>query len=143
MILSYHDLLDGEMVRSALVEQKLKFRVRKYPELVALWTALTLRLQGNCRVNLHGRGPVYDLQPGNLAEVGEVFAKRGRVMGENDGRDLQVHGSDADTRAAEPMIFDAGPLVEIQDEDLSEAVEMSLQPGVCSLDIACSAVTAC
>jgi Transposase DDE domain len=39
--LSYHDLLDGEMVSSALAEENLKFRVRKYTPLVTLWTFLT------------------------------------------------------------------------------------------------------
>ena len=52
-------------------------------------------------------------------------------MGENDRRDLQVHGSDADPRATEPLIFDARSLVEIEDEDMSEAVEMGLEPGIC------------
>jgi putative transposase len=39
--LPYHDLLEGELVRSALVEEKLKFRVRNYTPLVTLWTFLT------------------------------------------------------------------------------------------------------
>jgi putative transposase len=39
--LPYHDLLEGELVRTALVEEKLKFRVRNYTPLVTLWTFLT------------------------------------------------------------------------------------------------------
>jgi hypothetical protein len=39
--LPYHDLLEGELVRSALEEEKLKFRVRNYTPLVTLWTFLT------------------------------------------------------------------------------------------------------
>jgi putative transposase len=39
--LPYRDLLDGEIVRSALVEEKLKFRIRTYTPLVTLWTFLT------------------------------------------------------------------------------------------------------
>jgi len=39
--LPYRDLLDGEIVRSALAEEKLKFRVRTYTPLVTLWTFLT------------------------------------------------------------------------------------------------------
>jgi hypothetical protein len=38
--LPYRDLLDGEVVRSALKEN-LKFRVRTYTPLVTLWTFLT------------------------------------------------------------------------------------------------------
>ncbi len=38
---AYRDLLDGEMVRSALAEEKVKFRFRKYTPLVTLWTFLT------------------------------------------------------------------------------------------------------
>jgi Transposase DDE domain len=40
-ILPYRDLLDGEIVRVALLEEKLKFRVRMYTPLVTLWTFLT------------------------------------------------------------------------------------------------------
>ena len=40
-ILPYRDLLDGEIVRAALLEEKLKFRVRMYTPLVTLWTFLT------------------------------------------------------------------------------------------------------
>jgi hypothetical protein len=47
------------------------------------------------------------------------------------GGDLQVHISDADTRATEPLIFDARSLVEIEDEDVSEAVEMCLESDIC------------
>jgi putative transposase len=39
--LPYHDLLDGEIIRSALEEENLKFRVRRYTPLVTLWTFLT------------------------------------------------------------------------------------------------------
>jgi Transposase DDE domain len=39
--LPYHDLLDGEIVKSALAEEKLKFRVRRYTPLITLWTFLT------------------------------------------------------------------------------------------------------
>jgi putative transposase len=39
--LPYRDLLDGEIVRSALAEEKLKFRVRTYTPLVTLWAFLT------------------------------------------------------------------------------------------------------
>jgi hypothetical protein len=39
--LPYHDLLDGEIVRSALLEEKVEFRVRTYTPLVTLWTFLT------------------------------------------------------------------------------------------------------
>ncbi len=39
--LPYRDLLDGELVRSALIEEKLKFRLRTYTPLVTLWTFLT------------------------------------------------------------------------------------------------------
>jgi putative transposase len=49
--LPYHDLLDGEFVRSALAEEKLKFRVRTYTPLVTLWTFLTQVLDSDhsCR----------------------------------------------------------------------------------------------
>jgi hypothetical protein len=49
--LPYHDLLDGEIVSSALAEEKLKFRVRAYTPLVTLWTFLTqvLDLDHSCR----------------------------------------------------------------------------------------------
>jgi Transposase DDE domain len=39
--LPYRDLLDGEMVRAAMAEEKLKFRVRAYTPLITLWTFLT------------------------------------------------------------------------------------------------------
>ena len=39
--LPYRDLLDGELVKSALVEENLEFRVRTYTPLVTLWTFLT------------------------------------------------------------------------------------------------------
>jgi putative transposase len=39
--LPYRDLLDGEIVRSAFAEEKVKFRVRTYTPLVTLWTFLT------------------------------------------------------------------------------------------------------
>jgi hypothetical protein len=52
-------------------------------------------------------------------------------VGENDRRDPEVHGSDADAQATEPLLFDACAFVEIEDEDASEAVEMYLEPGVC------------
>jgi len=39
--LPYRDLLDDEIVRSALEEENLKFRVRTYTPLVTLWTFLT------------------------------------------------------------------------------------------------------
>jgi putative transposase len=39
--LPYRDLLDGEIVRSALVEENLKFRIRTYTPLITLWTFLT------------------------------------------------------------------------------------------------------
>lgn len=49
--LPYRDLLDGDIVRSALVEEKLKFRVRTYTPLVTLWTFLTqvLDTDHSCR----------------------------------------------------------------------------------------------
>jgi hypothetical protein len=49
--LPYRDLLDGEIVRSALVEEKLKFRVRTYTPLITLWTFLTQVLDSDhsCR----------------------------------------------------------------------------------------------
>jgi hypothetical protein len=49
--LPYRDLLDGEIVRSALAEEKLKFRVRMYTPLVTLWTFLTQVLDSDhsCR----------------------------------------------------------------------------------------------
>ena len=49
--LPYRDLLDGEIVRSALAEEKLKFRVRTYTPLVTLWTFLTQVLDSDhsCR----------------------------------------------------------------------------------------------
>ncbi len=49
--LPYHDLLDGEMVSTALAEEKLKFRVRTYTPLVTLWTFLTKVLDSDhsCR----------------------------------------------------------------------------------------------
>ena len=49
--LPYRDLLDGEIVRSALVEENLKFRVRRYSPLVTLWTFLTQVLDSDhsCR----------------------------------------------------------------------------------------------
>jgi len=37
----YEDLLDGDMVESALEEENLKFRVRAYTPLITLWTFLT------------------------------------------------------------------------------------------------------
>jgi Transposase DDE domain len=37
----YHNLLDGELVDSALAEEGLKFRIRTYTPLVTLWTFLT------------------------------------------------------------------------------------------------------
>lgn len=40
-ILPYHDLLDGDVVESALKEEDLKFRVRTYTPLMTLWTFLT------------------------------------------------------------------------------------------------------
>jgi len=49
--LPYRDLLDGEFVRSALAEEKLKFRVRMYTPLVTLWTFLSQVLDADhsCR----------------------------------------------------------------------------------------------
>ena len=49
--LPYHDLLDGEIVSSALEEEKLEFRVRMYTPLVTLWTFLTQVLDSDhsCR----------------------------------------------------------------------------------------------
>jgi Transposase DDE domain len=49
--LPYRDLLDGEIVRSALLEEKLKFRVRMYTPLITLWTFLTqvLDTDHSCR----------------------------------------------------------------------------------------------
>jgi hypothetical protein len=49
--LPYHDLLNGEIVRSALAEEKLHFQVRKYTPLVTLWTFLTQVLDADhsCR----------------------------------------------------------------------------------------------
>jgi Transposase DDE domain len=49
--LPYHDLLDGEMVRSAWAVETLKFRVRTYTPLVTLWTFLTqvLDTDHSCR----------------------------------------------------------------------------------------------
>jgi Transposase DDE domain len=40
-ILPYRDLLDGDVVESALKEEDLKFRVRTYTPLITLWTFLT------------------------------------------------------------------------------------------------------
>jgi putative transposase len=50
-VLPYRDLLDGEIVRAALLEEKLKFRVRMYTPLVTLWTFLTQVLDADhsCR----------------------------------------------------------------------------------------------
>ncbi len=49
--LPYHDLLDGEVVESALAEENLEFRVRIYTPLVTLWTFLTQVLDSDhsCR----------------------------------------------------------------------------------------------
>ena len=49
--LPYRDLLDDEIVRSALAEEKLKFRVRTYTPLITLWTFLTQVLDADhsCR----------------------------------------------------------------------------------------------
>jgi putative transposase len=66
---AYRDLLDGEMVRSALAEEKIKFRCRKYTPLVTLWTFLTqvLDQDHSCRkavsnliafMIFHGEPPV-------------------------------------------------------------------------------------
>jgi hypothetical protein len=48
----YHDLLDGELIRTALKEEKIQYRVRKYPPLVTLWTFLTqvLDQDQSCRM---------------------------------------------------------------------------------------------
>jgi hypothetical protein len=50
-ILPYRDLLDGEIVGAALLEEKLRFRVRMYTPLVTLWTFLTqiLDTDHSCR----------------------------------------------------------------------------------------------
>jgi Transposase DDE domain len=40
-ILPYRDLLDGDLVESALAEEGLEFRVRAYTPLITLWTFLT------------------------------------------------------------------------------------------------------
>jgi Transposase DDE domain len=40
-ILPYHDLLDGDLVESALEEEEIEFRVRTYTPLITLWTFLT------------------------------------------------------------------------------------------------------
>ncbi len=40
-ILPYQDLLDGDLVESALAEEEVKFRVRTYTPLITLWTFLT------------------------------------------------------------------------------------------------------
>jgi hypothetical protein len=49
--LPYQDLLDGEIVSSALEEEKLEFRVRTYTPLITLWTFLTQVLDADhsCR----------------------------------------------------------------------------------------------
>src|SRR3974390_1753972 len=39
--LPYHDMLDGDLVESALAEERLHFRIRIYTPLVTLWTFLT------------------------------------------------------------------------------------------------------
>jgi DDE family transposase len=50
-ILPYRDLLEGEIVRSALAAEKLRFRVRTFTPLVTLWTFLTqvLDTDHSCR----------------------------------------------------------------------------------------------
>jgi Transposase DDE domain len=50
-VLPYHDLIDGEVVRSALEEENLRFRVRIYTPVVTLWTFLTqvLDTDHSCR----------------------------------------------------------------------------------------------
>src|SRR5580658_3835613 len=40
-ILPYQDLLDGDLVESALAEEEFEFRVRTYTPLITLWTFLT------------------------------------------------------------------------------------------------------
>jgi hypothetical protein len=40
-VLPYHDMLDGDLVESALAEENLEFRIRIYTPLVTLWTFLT------------------------------------------------------------------------------------------------------
>ena len=81
-----------------------------------------------------GQGPICNLQPGNLAEVREVLTQQRGIVGKNDGCDLQVHGSDADTRAAEPLVFDARSLVEIKEEDVRNLWKCVFEPGI-SLDL--------
>jgi Transposase DDE domain len=39
--LPYHEMLDGDLIESALAEEKLKFRIRIYTPIVTLWTFLT------------------------------------------------------------------------------------------------------
>jgi hypothetical protein len=39
--LPYHDLIDGEIVKAALKEEGLRFRVRVYTPLITLWTFMT------------------------------------------------------------------------------------------------------
>ena len=40
-VLPYHDLIDGEIVKAALKEEGLRFRVRIYTPLITLWTFMT------------------------------------------------------------------------------------------------------
>jgi hypothetical protein len=50
-MLPYRDLLDGDIVGSALEGENLKFRIRMYTPLVTLWTFLTQVLDSDhsCR----------------------------------------------------------------------------------------------
>jgi hypothetical protein len=40
-VLPYHDLIDGEIVKAALEEEDVRFRVRVYTPLITLWTFMT------------------------------------------------------------------------------------------------------
>jgi hypothetical protein len=49
--LPYHELIDGEIVKAALEEEGLRFRVRVYTPLITLWAFMTqvLHLDHSCR----------------------------------------------------------------------------------------------
>jgi hypothetical protein len=56
----------------------------------------------------------------------EIPSQEGRVTGENNRCDLEIHCSDADTRPAQPLELGTSSVIEIDNEDISIAAQMRL-----------------
>jgi len=106
-------------MRNACVPQKYCWYLPNAEICTYCWPVLLIRRPS--------RGPVLDLQAGDLTKVCEISREQGRITGPDNRGNLQVHGSDPQTSTPELLEGNRRGFVKRQNWNPSVVVQM-LQP---------------